>query len=146
MRKNSSVRATEQARSNLRELHALPQHVAVLKNGIKVRVTGNNLLVRPDPLPTVSKGGILFPGDAVENVYNTGVVLAVGFVTAQAPQGTVIPGIKKGDRVYFVRYLAKQDSNIQLASRLGEDVIRIRPADVSFAFDDEDLPTLRPDL
>lgn len=123
-----------------------PMDTAVLPNGTRVRLVGNNLLVRPDPLPTESKGGILYAVDAVEHVYNTGTVLAVGYVLAQAPEKTVIPGIKKGDRVYFIRYLAKQDSNLQLANRLGDDVIRIRPADVMFMFDGEHEGLLRPDL
>lgn len=124
----------------------LPQHVALLRSGIRVRITGNNLLIRPDPVPTQSKGGILFPGGSVEHVHNTGEVVAVGFITAKAPAGTPIPGIKKGDRVVFVRFLEQQDSNIQLKSRLEDDVIRIRAADVSLVFDDEDLATIRPDL
>lgn len=119
---------------------------AVLENGTAVRIVGNNLLVRPDPLPKETAGGIIIPGDAVEHVYNTGTVLAVGYVLAQAPAKTQIPGIKPGDRVYFIRYLAKQDSNIQLANRLGEDVIRIRPADVLLTFEAEDEKKMRPDL
>jgi co-chaperonin GroES (HSP10) len=118
---------------------------AELNSGLSVRVVGNNLLVRPDPLPTQSAGGIIYANDAVEHIFNTGVVLAVGYVTAQAPAGTHIPGIKPGDKIYFIRYLAKQDTNIQLSERLGDDVIRIRPADVLLVFDAEDLPKLRPD-
>lgn len=114
-----------------------------LKRGDVLRVLGNNLLIRPDPVLTQSAGGILFPEDAIEHVYNTGTVLATGFVLSLAPYHTPVPGIKKGDRVFFVRFLAKQDSNIQLGARLGEDIIRIRPSDVLFMFDDEDEAAIR---
>lgn len=118
----------------------------VLQSGAKLRVVGNNLFVRPDPLPKSTAGGIIIPGDAVEHVFNTGTVLAVGHVLSQAPYQTKIPGIEKGDRVLFVRYLAKQDTNIHMSARLGEEVIRIRPADVVLLLDEEDLPRVRADL
>lgn len=120
--------------------------IHTLKDGTALRVTGNNLFVVPDPVEKESAGGILYAGDAVAHVYNTGVVVARGYVMSQADFHTPISGIKKGDRVLFIRYLAKQDSNIQMCQRLGEEVIRIRPSDVQLVFDDEDLPRVRPDL
>ncbi len=126
----------------------IEKNVAVLKDGTRMRVIGNNLLVRVDPAAKESAGGILLPGDAVEHVYNTGTVLAKGFVSSTAAGTTdvEIPGIEPGDRVYFIRYLAKQDTNIWLAKRFGDDVIRLRPADVLLVFDESDLGTFRPDL
>lgn len=122
-----------------------PQAIAVLRDGRRIRVTGNNLLVRPDPEPK-QVGLIQLPDGACEGVMNTGVVMARGYVMAQAEFHTPIPGIEQGDRVAFVRFLAKQDSNVQLTERLGEPVIRIRASDVSLVFDEEDLPRIRPDL
>jgi hypothetical protein len=121
------------------------QAVALLRNGTRIRITGNNLLVRPDPEPK-RVGLIQLPDGACEGVMNTGIVLARGYVMARAAFHTPIPGILKGDRVAFIRFLAKQDSNTWLSARLGEPVIRIRAADVTLVFDDEDLPRIRPDL
>ena len=120
--------------------------IAVLSSGLKVRAVGNNLLIRPDPPQEVSKGGIIFPGEAVEHVYNTGTVVAVGHGLAQAPYRTKIPGIEKGDRVYYIKYLEKQHSNLHMLDRLGENIVRIRPADVLLVFGDEDMRCVRPDL
>lgn len=121
------------------------QAVALLQSGARFRVTGNNLLVRPDPEPK-QVGLIQLPDGACDGVVNTGVVLARGYVMSKAEFHTPIPGILKGNRVAFVRFLAKQDSNVQLSERLGDSVIRIRAADVLLVFDDEDLPSIRPDL
>jgi hypothetical protein len=121
------------------------QAVALLSNGTRIRITGNNLLVRPDPEPK-QVGLIHLPDGVCEGVMNTGVVLARGYVMAKAEFHTPIPGIQKGNRVAFIRFLAKQDSNTQLSARLGESVIRIRASDVTLVFDDEDLPRIRPDL
>lgn len=121
------------------------QAIATMRNGTRVRVTGNNLLVRPDPEPK-QVGLIHLPDGACEGIMNTGVVLARGYVMSQADFHTPIPGIKQGDRVAFVRFIAKQDSNVQLGERLGEPLIRIRASDITLVFDDEDLPRIRPDL
>lgn len=118
------------------------QAIALLGNA-RLRITGNNLFVRPDPEPK-QVGLIHLPDGACEGVMNTGVVMARGYVMSKAEFHTPIPGILKGNRVAFIRFLAKQDSNIWLFERYG--VIRVRASDVTLVFDDEDLPRLRPDL
>ncbi len=112
-----------------------------------MRCVGNNILVRPDPLPSRTRGGLIIPGDAVEDLQNTGTVLAVGRVaTTRGAERVGIPGLKPGDRVSYLRFLEKQDSNTQIQHRLGDNIISIRPADVQLVFDEEDLPKMRPDL
>lgn len=115
----------------------------VTADGLKIRVIGNNLLVRPDPLPERSAGGIFYAPDAMEHVNNTGTVVAVGTVTAKTEERIPIPGLKVGDRVVFIRFLALQETNQQLAGIVGEDLIRLRPADIQLVFDAEDLQAVR---
>jgi co-chaperonin GroES (HSP10) len=116
----------------------------VTSDGLKVRVLGNNLLVRPAPAPKESRGGIIIPDNVLGGLYLTGEVVAVGFLTTtKAPEHTPIPGIAVGDRVLFTRFLEKTDGNERIARVIGDDLIRIRPADVLLVMDGADAERLR---
>lgn len=125
---------------------AAPHNVYITKSGDRMRLINNSLLIAVDPLPKVTKGGIFIPDQSCDSVYNTGVVVATGFVTSQTAEKLPIPGIAVGDRVMFIRFLAKQDSNLQLIATVGEEVIRARASDILLIFGDEDLVKFRPDL
>lgn len=119
-------------------------HIYTTADGQKVRVLGNNVLVRPDKQPKESKGGIIIPDNVIDGLHITGEVLALGFLTgARAEAYTPIPDLKVGDRVLYVRFLERTDSNGQMQRVLGDDLIRIRPADILLVLDSEDLNRLR---
>jgi len=116
----------------------------VTSEGTKVRVLGNNLLVRPDAPPKESRGGIIIPDTVLGGLYLTGEVVAIGFVTTtKAVEHTPIPGLAIGDRVMFTRFLEKTDGNERIARVIGDDLIRIRPADVLLVMDAADAERLR---
>jgi co-chaperonin GroES (HSP10) len=115
----------------------------VTDDGVAARVLGNNLLVRPDPEPTATRGGIIVPGLGNDTLHHTGVVVAVGYLTGKrAPHKTPIPDIAVGDHIVFVRLLALTDSNPQIKRILDDNVLRIRPSDVLLVIDKEDLNRL----
>jgi len=58
-------------------------------------VYGDRVLIIPDSIESVSKGGIIIPSSAQSKNY-WGVVVDVG--------AKVDNGIKKGDRVYYEKY------------------------------------------
>ncbi len=114
------------------------------RGGVRARVVGNNLLVRKDPDPEATAGGIIVPGLGNASLVGTGVVVAVGVLTsAKAEAGTPIPDIAPGDRVAFIRLLHKVDVNPQIKSVLDDDIMRIRASDVLLVFAEEDAPRLR---
>lgn len=70
---------------------------------MKLRPTAGKALIKAEIPPDVSEGGIALPvdreGDPKDNP-NIGIVLAVG----PPLDGTVLPDIKKGDRVLFTDF------------------------------------------
>lgn len=116
----------------------------ITPQGHAVRVVGNNILVRADPAPERTRGGIIAPNPDKASAHGTGTVLAVGYLTGpQAAFHTPIPGISVGDRVLYLRVLGKTDANPQVARTLEDDVIRIRSSDILLVLDSEDVERLR---
>jgi co-chaperonin GroES (HSP10) len=112
--------------------------------GEVVRVIGNNLLVRVEPDKKETTGGIIIPDNVLPSIHVVGEVLAIGYLTSKkAAAKTPIPDLKVGDRVAFVRFLEKTDANPQIKRAIGENVLRIRPADVLLVMDAGDSQQLQ---
>lgn len=111
---------------------------------MRARVYGNNILVRKDPDPESTRGGIIVPGLGNASLVITGVVVAVGFLTGpKAPLRTPIPDVRPGDRVAFIRLLHKTDVNPQIKDIFEDDIMRIRASDILLTFAEEDVARLR---
>jgi co-chaperonin GroES (HSP10) len=111
-----------------------------LDDGTVLRVMGDGILVQPDEPPTESKGGIQYPDGHMEHPLNTGTVLAYGYMRDKKGRHRPypIPDLKVGDKVGFIRFLAKQNTNIQM-SEVYDGVIRLTPRDVIFVCDPDDV-------
>ncbi len=125
----------------------------VAPNGTRMRVLNNNMLVRVDPAPDMTAGGIVIPDTAHADHYATGTVVAVGTVptATRDDEGNIvdvgrtpIPGISVGDHVLFIKFLSDQDSNKKVRERLGDDIIKMQPSDVLVIFGDEDRARVQP--
>jgi len=103
-------------------------------SGVKIRVIGDNVLVLADEPPDRSKSGlVIYPDGAMTHVFNTGVVVAVGYVWHKTSKGRVkvpVPGLETGLRVAFIRFLAEQNTNKQVRVLANEDLLRIKASDV----------------
>lgn len=99
-----------------------------------IRLLGDRLLVKMDPMRTVSDGGILYPNeDAVteHDIYVWGTVVSTGPGKWAKKKAVRVPvGVSEGDRVLFVRYLAKVETNKSLQSSLSEGHLIIQEQDV----------------
>jgi co-chaperonin GroES (HSP10) len=108
--------------------------------GRELRVFGNSLLVRLDPEPAETRGGIVVPGNVLGSVHRSGTVVAVGAVTGKkAHQPVSIPGLNIGDHVLFVRFHEMSGANPKLKTLVEEGLLCIRPADVLLVMAAEDL-------
>ncbi len=113
-------------------------------DGTTARLVGNALLIRPDPEPTETRGGIIVPGLGNASLHHTGEVLAVGYVTGKKTlERLPIPGIAAGDRVLYLRMLAKTAGNPEIKRIFDDSVLFLRPADVLLTFAAEDVSRLR---
>jgi len=117
------------------------QDTAVTQSGVKLRVTGNGILISPDPPDkgkSTSHGTLYFPDGAMEHVLLKATVMAVG-TEKRTKKGKEAPieGLSVGDRIVFVRFLAQQHSNLQMQDRYG-GLVRIKPSDVIVVFGPED--------
>ena len=114
--------------------------IYIAKSGRRLRVLGNNLLVRMDAAPKETRGGIMIPDTVLAGLHATGEVLAVGRLTGKrAEANTPVPGVGVGDRVLFVRLLERTDVNPQLKELAEERLVRVRPDDILLVLDDEDV-------
>lgn len=122
-------------------------------NGTRVRMLGKNILVRMDPPPEMTRGGIVIPDTGHADIFATGEVVAVGripTVTRDADNNITswglipIPGVSVGDRVLYIKFLADQDSNKGVRAIMGDDLIKMQASDILFAFDEEDRERLQP--
>jgi len=116
-----------------------PAQSYTFADGNTLRLRGNNILVRGNPIPKMSSGGLIhIPGSAVEHVHRTGTVLAFG--TRELKDGTLVPlsdELYVGLGVLFVRYLAEQETNKDIKATFGDDIFRLRIADIIVAYDGE---------
>lgn len=111
------------------------------KNGEKIRLINNSILVKPDPTPD-RKGLIHFPDGSMEHVLNTGEVVAVGYEETKKGRRYPIPDLEPGEKVVFVRFLAEQDSNKQVR-RMMDGTVRIRPSDVLLVYTPDEQDRVR---
>lgn len=99
-----------------------------------IRLLGDRLLVKMDPLKKVSAGGILYPNeDAVteEDIHVWGTVVSTGPGKWAKKKNVRVPmDAKEGDRVLFIRYLAKVETNKSLQSSLPDGHLIIQEQDV----------------
>ena len=74
---------------------------------MKIEPAGHRVIVKPDPIEEVSKGGIIISHGSdkkrVEQAQQKGVIVAVG-PTAWKAFDDGLPWAKVGDRVYFAKY------------------------------------------
>lgn len=101
------------------------------------RPLSDYILIKLDPLPEETKGGIILIADnGVSNV-RSGTVLRVG-PGKPNERGHRIPiGVEPGERVAFLRWHLEHQSGKKIASflaGLGEDLGLIRAPDVLFAY------------
>ncbi len=116
----------------------------VLPDGRLIRIIGDNILIRFDEPKDVSASGlIIFPQGSIEDVNNTGTILAFGTLSFGNGKRVPIPDLEMGMKCLFVRFLAEQDSNKQLRIRLGHNIIRLKPSDILFLYDARDDDKLR---
>lgn len=113
-------------------------------SGTRVRLMGNNILVRPDKPSMETPGGIVIPDNVLPGLHITGEVLALGFITSKkAAYKTPIPGLRVGDRVLFLRFHERLDLNDRMQRYVDEDLIRIRPSDILLVMDGADVKRLQ---
>jgi co-chaperonin GroES (HSP10) len=112
-----------------------------MSDGTKLRLLNNDILVRVDEAPSQSSGGILFPQGSVDDVNNTGTVVAFGYEKTKKGLRVPIRELEVGLKVVFVRYLENQTTNEHIQERFEEGLIRLQPTDVLVAYtkDDEHL-------
>jgi co-chaperonin GroES (HSP10) len=101
----------------------------------KIKLCGDRVLVKMDPLPVKSESGLIdYPNeDAVteKDIHIWGTVVAVGSGKAAKKCLVRTPvGLSPGDRVYFVRYLADVESNKALQNILPDNHIIMQEQDV----------------
>lgn len=101
---------------------------------MNIKLLGDRLLVKMDPLREKSDAGILYPNkDAVteNDIYVWGTVEQVGNGKYPKNSNKRVPvDVKVGDRVLFVRYLHKVETNKSLQCFTGEDRIILKEEDI----------------
>lgn len=119
-------------------MHPDQQHV--FENGEKITMMGDSILVRPDvPRDRSSSGLIHYAPGAMEDVLNTGEILAFGTRDLKkSGQRVPIPDLKRGLKCVFVRFIAEQDSNKAMQHVLPEKCIRLRTTDIIAVYDRAD--------
>lgn len=121
----------------MRSVH--PHDTYVTEDGKKIRIIGNNMLVKIDTPPKQTASGlVLYASGSMENVNNTGTVVAVGYEYTEDGDRIPLRGIEVGEKVLFIRFLADQHTNEQIREMFGKDLIRIQPSDVQLVFAPED--------
>jgi len=121
-----------------------PADTFEFKDGTKLRLMNESVLVKMDPEAEETSGGILKPDGAVEHIYMTGTILAFGWVLEKKLEGTSktkslekpypVPNIEPGLKCCFIRYRRWQDTNKQLRHMFGDDIISLKPEDMIFVF------------
>ena len=114
------------------------------EDGTKFRITSDRLLVRGDPLPKETSGGIIIPGKACEHVFRTGTIVAYGFKRNEKTGEKYPIHVEVGLKCCFVRFLAEQDSNKQFRANFGDgDIFFIGPTDLLFVWpSNEETPNI----
>jgi len=119
--------------------------VYVTPGGKRVTVLHGNILVRPDPLPEKSATGLIhLPADSVEEITNTGTVVAFGHIWVggeDEPKRRIpIPEIEVGMRVMFVRFLGEVHTTKSMQAAIDDNLIKMDVSDILVVLEDEDVP------
>lgn len=119
--------------------------VYVTPQGKSVTVLHSNILVRPDPLPERTSTGLLhLPTNAMEDVNNTGTVVAYGHIWVggeDEPQRRIpIPEIYIGMRVMFIRFLGEVHTTKSMQAAIDDNIIKMDVSDILLVLEEEDVP------
>lgn len=112
------------------------------EDGTALRIRGDNVLVREDPISEKTDSGMLYkPDGAVEHVVHTGTVCAFGDLNTES--GPVSPpGLEVGMKCAYIRFLREQESNLQIRKRFGEEYYRVKTADILFVYPEDAAPRI----
>lgn len=107
-------------------------------DGTELRMRGDNVLVREDPISEKTESGTLYkPSGAVEGVVHTGTVCAAGRIATDS--GNVpVPGLIPGLKCAYVRFLREQHSNLQIRERFGDAYYRVKTGDILFVYPEDE--------
>ena len=108
----------------------------------KLRVVGEQVLVKMDPDNEAIAGGLLVkPETAHEHVLRTGEVIQVGSGKRSKKTGERLPmTLQPGDGVVFVRFMADTKTSEALQYHLGKDHVLLKEGDVLLSYDRADAP------
>ena len=95
-----------------------------------VRPMRDLLIVEREPQPGETKGGIIIPGDARQDILAYGTVTAVGPGVVTRKGVRVVPEVKVGDRVAYVFALERTETGKGLKASLDENTFLIQERDV----------------
>jgi co-chaperonin GroES (HSP10) len=109
-----------------------------------LRLVGPRVLVRIDPLPSESKGGVIFPGKSTDTSFQTGTVLAKANQkwNPKDPNRFIHYDVEVGDRILFYWMQKEIHTNIVLRGMFSDDIILVQPIDILLVFDAGDKERL----
>lgn len=111
-------------------------------SGQTLRLINNRILVRGHAIAEMSEGGIHYPGKAVENVYRSGEILAIGYDRIGDGTKRPLADLEVGLNCLFIRYLAEQHSNLVVRDAFGDDTFLIGPKDILLLWPPHETPDL----
>ena len=121
-----------------------PADSHTFKDGRKIILRNQTVLVKMDPDEEATAGGIIKPQGATDHIFMTGTVLAFGWILERKLPGTSktkplkepypVPELEAGIKCCFIRYRRWQDTNKQLRMMFDDDVIALEPEDLLFVF------------
>lgn len=121
----------------MRSIH--PHDTYTAEDGKVIRMIGKNMLVKIDEPPKQTASGlVLYASGAMENVNNTGTIVAFGYEFTEDGEKIPIRDINIGEKVLFVRFLAEQHTNEYIREMFGKDLIRLQPSDIQLIYSPED--------
>jgi hypothetical protein len=88
------------------------------------------VLVREDPLPTTTSGGLVLPQGVIESIFHTGTVLAVGYLNNEVTgERYLIPDLEPGLKCAYVRFLREQHTAVAWREMF-DGLYRVEPSDI----------------
>ncbi len=123
-----------------------PHHTYTFEDGTRLRVLGDAILVKPDPVQTHSASGLIeFADGAMEHTLLTGTILAFGMHKlkngTRIPLNKAHPDLAVGRKLVFVRFLKEQHTNKTWAEMF-EGAIRLTITDAMLVYDPEEQDRL----
>lgn len=121
-----------------------PADSYTFEDGQTIRLLNEQILVRFDPIEEKTAGGIIKPEGACDHVYQTGTILAFGWMKDRPlpdttkrkllPKPIPIPDLEVGLKCCFIRFHRVSHSNQNFRGMFGDDMILLKPEDVLFLF------------